>query len=156
MTEKTKNCRDCLHIVIEEWEFPCHCCVDGSCYVHSKAQRPDSLRESIPVESPDLHKPGAKDDKEKTQFLIILEAFPLALEEVAHVAMMGAKKYTRGGWKSVPNGRMRYTDAMIRHLMAECRGESCDKESRLHHAAHLAWNALARLEFILKGEGEPT
>ena len=30
--------------------------------------------------------------------------------------------------------------------------EKCDQESGLYHAAHEAWNALAVLEFLIRGE----
>jgi hypothetical protein len=36
-----------------------------------------------------------------------------------------------------------------RHLLEEAQGLECDADSNLLHAAHTAWNALARLELIL-------
>jgi hypothetical protein len=39
---------------------------------------------------------------------------------------------------------------MMRHWLAEQQGIECDEESNLRHAAHLAWNALARLELMLR------
>jgi hypothetical protein len=38
---------------------------------------------------------------------------------------------------------------MVRHWLAENQGIECDDESNMLHAAHLAWNALARLELML-------
>ena len=96
----------------------------------------------------DPHSPGAKLDAGKL-LAGTLGDFSLALREVAKVATFGAEKYTRGGWQEVPDGEQRYTDALWRHLLAE-RHESTDADSGLLHQAHLAWNALARLELMLR------
>ena len=96
------------------------------------------------------HQPGAKLDYGKTQ-ASLLSDFSLALMAVAEVGTFGAGKYTRGGWQSVPDGITRYSDAAWRHLLKE-RQESLDEDSGLHHAAHMAWNALARLELLLRDE----
>jgi hypothetical protein len=92
---------------------------------------------------------GVKYDQGKLPIATILSQFPSALEAVTAVGEFGARKYVMGGWKLVPNGLTRYTDAMIRHWIEECKGETVDSDSELLHAAHLAWNALARLEFII-------
>ena len=49
----------------------------------------------------------------------------------------------------MPEGKIRYYDADWRHLLDE-RHEKIDKDSGLLHAAHRAWNVLARLELILR------
>ena len=51
------------------------------------------------------------------------------------------------------DGERRYTDAMLRHLIREGAGESVDPETGIAHAAHAAWNALARLELALRRGG---
>jgi hypothetical protein len=99
------------------------------------------------------HEAGAKLDSGKP-LAGVLGDFSLALLEVAKVGTHGAEKYSRGGWQSVPEGVTRYSDAMWRHLLAE-RHEEMDG-SGLRHAAHLAWNALARLELMLRGESADT
>lgn len=101
----------------------------------------------------DPHQPGAKLDAGKVELGLILNGMPRALLQVARVATYGANKYTRDGWLSVPDGPRRYTDAMYRHLNAEARGEIHDADTQLEHAAHAAWNALARLELLLRGQG---
>lgn len=101
----------------------------------------------------DPHTPGAKLDAGKVEMSLILHGMPRALLQVARVATYGANKYTRDGWVSVPDGPRRYTDAMYRHLNAEARGEVHDADTSLEHAAHAAWNALARLELLLRGQG---
>lgn len=93
--------------------------------------------------------PAAKLDAGKAPLLRgAIQYFPLALTAVADVSAFGASKYTWGGWESVPDGVARYGDALARHLL--CDGP--DAQSGLLHAAHAAWNALARLELILRQE----
>jgi Domain of unknown function (DUF5664) len=93
---------------------------------------------------------GAKLDAGKNRLGLVLCGFSRALQEVGKVGTYGANKYTENGWVSVPNGGLRYTDAMLRHLMCESAGEACDPDSGIHHAAHTAWNALARLDLALR------
>lgn len=101
----------------------------------------------------DAHTPGAKLDAGKVEFDLIQIDMAHALRQVARVATYGAEKYTRGGWLEVPDGRRRYTNALYRHLNAEAAGELYDPDTQLEHAAHAAWNALARLELLLRGKG---
>ena len=98
----------------------------------------------------DQHKPGSKLDAGKPRLGLVLGAFGLALTEVGKVGTFGANKYTPNGWLSVPGGQERYTDAMLRHTLQETEGELVDPDSGLVHAAHTAWNALARLELMLR------
>lgn len=98
----------------------------------------------------DPHTPGAKLDAGKNRLGLVLGDFALALEQVGRVGTYGASKYTAHGWLTVPNGTDRYTDAMYRHLLREASGETVDFDTGLHHAAHAAWNALARLELVIR------
>ena len=98
------------------------------------------------LSSDDLHAPGAKDDKAKPMAGVLLD-FSRALQLVADVGTYGAKKYTRTGWATVPEGSQRYLDAMMRHLLAmDVDPDGLDKETGMPHLAHVAWNALAVLE----------
>lgn len=96
------------------------------------------------------NEPGAKLDAGKI-LGGLLGDFSLALTAVAEVGTYGATKYTRGGWQQVPNGELRYHDAMWRHLLA-ARHEPKDVDTGLLHKAHLAWNALAELELHLRAQ----
>ena len=96
--------------------------------------------------------PGAKLDAGKIRTGMVIEGFARALNEVAKVGTFGANKYTDNGWMEVENGCSRYTDAMYRHLISEAMGEELDPDSQIYHAAHAAWNALARLNFILNAK----
>ena len=93
---------------------------------------------------------GVKHDGEKERMGLVLGDFGLALLDVAKIGTFGAKKYTDHGWLDVENGYFRYTDAMLRHYFIG-NHEALDQESGLLHDAHLAWNALARLELRLRG-----
>ena len=94
--------------------------------------------------------PGAKLDHGKNRLGLIIGGFPRALWAVGEVGTYGANKYSDNGWMEVPDGVNRYTDAMYRHLFKEAMGEHIDDESGLLHAAQSAWNALARLELMLR------
>ena len=76
--------------------------------------------------------------------------FPRAISAVAAVSAFGASKYAWKGWERVPDGYNRYSDAMVRHLAYEGEGEVLDPDSGLLHAAHCAWNSLARLELLIR------
>ena len=98
------------------------------------------------------HDPGAKLDAGKPRVGLVLGSFAQALLWVSMVGTHGAEKYTDNGWVEVPDGISRYTDAKLRHYMAEAAGEQFDDDSGLLHAAHVAWNALARLELMARQE----
>jgi hypothetical protein len=102
----------------------------------------------------DQHQPGAKLDAGKTRAGLVINGFSRALMAVAEIGTYGANKYTPNGWMEVPNGVSRYTDAMHRHFLREASGEFYDPETSLPHAAHAAWNALARLELTLRAREE--
>lgn len=97
------------------------------------------------------HEPGAKLDAGKPcLFRGAIDYFPRAIEQVAAVSTFGASKYAWKGWETVPEGIERYSDAMVRHLTSASKGELKDPDSGFLHAAHTAWNALARLELMLR------
>lgn len=97
--------------------------------------------------------PGAKLDWGKEPVLQgVFEYFPRALLAVAKVSEFGAKKYSWGGWGPVPDGVTRYGNAQARHALKAVIDGPIDPDSGLYHAAHEAWNALAKLELILRAE----
>lgn len=96
------------------------------------------------------HEHGAKLDAGKAPVARgAIQYFPLALREISLVSLKGAQKYAWNGWESVPDGFNRYTDAMARHLLDETQGP-IDADTGCLHAAQVAWNALARLELLLR------
>lgn len=96
--------------------------------------------------------PGTKLDAGKPRLGLVFMTMARALQEVGEVATFGANEYSDDGWLAVPDGERRYTDAMLRHLMKEAVGEERDAKSKLRHAAHTAWNALARLDLMIRRE----
>lgn len=95
---------------------------------------------------------GMKYDNGKLLAAIPFQDFPRALKAVAEISTYGAKKYVRSSWKSVPDARERYEDALHRHFLEyHIHGRySIDEESGLLHWSHLAWNVLAILELDLE------
>lgn len=94
---------------------------------------------------------GTKYDSEK----IRMDLLPFeALEAVAEVLTHGARKYSDNGWQTIEGKERRYLAALLRHLAARERGEACDAESGLLHAAHMATNALFILWFEIQREKE--
>jgi hypothetical protein len=96
------------------------------------------------------HEPGAKLDAGKARLGLVLGGFAQALQAVGDIGTYGAAKYTDNGWLSVPDGQQRYTDALLRHLLSDLAGDAHDPDTQMLHAAHAAWNALARLELMLR------
>ncbi|SRR6266404_895306 len=80
--------------------------------------------------------------------------FPRAIQAVANISAFGAKKYnvhySDQNWSRVDGGPGRYEDALARHSKDHLQGELYAQDSKLLHAAHRAWNALATLELILR------
>lgn len=99
----------------------------------------------------DQRQPGAKLDGGKLRPALVLGGFASAVQAMVKVGSDGARKYTDNGWKTVPNGKARYEDALLRHLLAHLRGELLDEESGSPHISHCMWNAAAIYEL---SEGE--
>ena len=97
---------------------------------------------------------GIKFDGGKLRLAEMMQDFRLPLSAVCRVWEFGADKYEKSNWKKVDNATDRYTNAMLRHLMEE-EAKPFDDESELLHAAHVAWNAIARLYFIMHEKGLP-
>lgn len=96
---------------------------------------------------------GSKYDSDKLRLAEMILDFKEPMEVLCKVWEFGANKYEKSNWKKVENGNIRYTNAMLRHLLAE-EDNLIDDESGLLHASHIAFNALARLYFILQEQKE--
>jgi hypothetical protein len=95
---------------------------------------------------------GTKYDEGKARLGEMIMDFKKPLLEICRVWEFGANKYSKSNWKKVENAEERYTNALARHFAAEM-DETVDGETKMHHAIHVAWNAVARLYFIMK-DGE--
>lgn len=110
---------------------------------------------SIRGKSPLMKVTGIKYDQDKLRLAEMIIDFAPELQELCKVWTFGANKYEKSNWKLVVNGKDRYSNALIRHLIAE-EDNLYDDESKLLHAAHIAFNALARIHFILEEKKERT
>jgi len=80
---------------------------------------------------PETEAKGVKNDSGKKDYTLLPWG---ALDEVVAVLAYGAEKYDRDNWQHVE--KFRYGKALLRHVIAYCRGETLDPESGLHHLAH--------------------
>lgn len=92
-----------------------------------------------------------KADTGKTMMSLLHVQFGELQKQVADVLTFGAEKYPKpplhDSWRSVPGGRTRYTDGMLRHFHAYfVEGEEIDPESGMSHLAHIMCN----LHFIFE------
>lgn len=93
---------------------------------------------------------GLKFDTGKPLVGTMLNVFPYALMEIGRVIEFGTHKYPDpNNWKLVNNAKIRYQDALMRHLLKHNQGKEIDEETGKSHLAHVAWNALALLELYL-------
>lgn len=102
-----------------------------------------------------MKKEGTKYDNGKLRLAEMIIDFRVAMEELCKVWEFGANKYGKSNWKKLAKPIDRYTNAMLRHLLAE-ETNLVDDESKLLHAAHIAFNALARLYFIARNKDVDT
>lgn len=81
-----------------------------------------------------------------------LRMFPRALAEVASVSEAGSLKYNVavGEMAEILDPFNKWTEAMISHFLKEDLEDGIDEEDGQLHAAKVAWNALARLEHMMK------
>lgn len=63
---------------------------------------------------------------------------PVALEQTAWVAKLGAEKYGPYNWRKTGVCATTYVSAIMRHLNAWRDGEDLDPESGISHIAHIA------------------
>lgn len=100
-----------------------------------------------------LHLPGMKYDEGKPNLSLVFGGFNKALLDVGYIGTFGARKYTPNGWKDVDNLYERYSSALLRHMFAAMSSrvkDIYDNETGRLHLAHVAWNALALTEHMLK------
>ncbi len=76
-----------------------------------------------------------------------------ALKEIAKVYDFGGQKYAPWNWAK----GLSWSETMgslLRHLSDWQCGESIDKESKLHHDIHIAWNAITLVALRLMKRGQ--
>ena len=81
------------------------------------------------------------------------DLFPFdALDEVARVYAVGARKYEDDNWLRGYSWRLSL-GALLRHVARWACGEDRDPETGCLHLAHAAWHCLALITFYLRGLG---
>lgn len=91
---------------------------------------------------------GKKYDEGKPRWSLIPWG---VMQDVVSVLQFGADKYGEGNWKSVPDARIRYFNAALRHVLAWHDGGATDPDTGKSHLAH-ATCCLLFLMWIDKGE----
>lgn len=88
----------------------------------------------------------------KVRMDLVMQDMPRAIEALARVMTwaLDSKVYKESDWLHVPDAIAKYSGGMHRHDNKEKRGQEFDEESGLEHAIHTAWNAMARVELILR------
>lgn len=78
---------------------------------------------------------------------------PEAIEELARVYTVGAKKYAPRNWeRGMSWGRV--FGSLMRHCWKFWRGEAIDEETGCHHMALAAWNCFALFTYDRRQIGE--
>lgn len=84
--------------------------------------------------------------------------FPRAIFAVSEVSLFGTKKHNVPlmdmSYLCLPDGANEMREAKMRHVLNEAISGPIDVDFQLFHAAHEAWNAMARLEIMLKNQEE--
>lgn len=148
---RTSRCAKAKQISEGVWECAelaadyLHCDSKGFC-VH-KYESPFDAEDVPRVTGTDA---GVKHDIGKNRLSLLFGGFPNAIWHAGLVTTMGASKYTSHGWRKVPDGVERYSDAMYRHLLQHETGEEFDEESGHLHLAHALWNLMALLELTIR------
>lgn len=93
---------------------------------------------------------GIKHDTGKLRYDLIPAD---ALEELAKVYTMGAKKYGDRNWEKGMDWS-RLFGAMLRHSWSWFRGEKFDQQDGQHHLSSVAWCALALMSYEMRKVGK--
>ncbi|WYW04128.1 endolysin [Pseudomonas phage vB_PpuP-Luke-3] len=141
------KCQRCMHVIercvcskgVQWWVCEMH---QYKSLVGEKCPECEALTHDPKPEQVSERGAGLKFDGGKGQWTLLMGGVPKALEGIVGVLGFGAKKYAAHSWKQVENNRVRYRDAMYRHLAAIERGELVDPESGLPHWDHVATNVL--------------
>ena len=105
---------------------------------------------------------GRKDDSGKLDVTLLFDDMPHALEAVTEVLQWAITKkqpvpYERGSWQGVEDFQRRYRGAQLRHELNRSKSKlagkpAVDHETGLRELAHIATDALFRLEMACRAE----
>lgn len=93
--------------------------------------------------------PAKRFDKGKIRYSLLPWG---VVGELVKVYEYGCEKYERDNWKRGMSWSRVY-DSLMRHLQSFWSGEELDPESGLHHLAHVIWNSVTLLWYVLNRKG---
>ncbi len=143
-------CIECRGETKETYEFfndKTHCIEKPLCWkcFHKNFQEPILTKLKDPADKGFVYETRVTDPETGGQKGVKAERFDLIpvgpLEELARVYGFGATKYDDNNWRKGYSWKLSF-GAMLRHAFAFWRGETYDKESKLHHLAHVAWHCM--------------
>ena len=105
------------------------------------------------MRKPEVYVDRTGADKKPNPMRDVFQEFPLAMLEVSKVTAFGAGKHAPRGWQTFdPDYGFAYcTSKLGRHLLGEeLDGPVNHADGELLHAGQVAWNALGRLEFLIR------
>lgn len=125
-----------------------------SCYVGESVKFNPSKNYATPITEPSVAPTLGTDPKgEAGATKCPLWLLPSkAIEEVAFVLALGAKKYGPWNWRQNKVKASIYISAIMRHLNSWRDGEDNDVESGKSHLAHIAANCLILMDAALFGK----
>lgn len=168
------TCKGCVHESKTQYEYPCKTCWSPTEGVFRLYEAPMA---NIPdVDAPPSHfeqaaravmqPAGRKDDSGKLDVTLFFNDLPHAIEGVTEVLQWAITKkqpvpYERGSWQFVSDFQRRYQGASLRHELNRAKGkisgaadgidgEPCDAETGLMELAHIATDAMFRLEMAVR------
>jgi len=92
---------------------------------------------------------GRKNDKGKLEWHLLPRRL---LKGTVRVLMFGKALYGEFNWQKLDNPKIRYMDALERHIEAHQSGEKFDKESGQSHLDHAICDLLFLKYFELRDE----
>jgi hypothetical protein len=138
-------------------------------YINGQENMADLMEEVVTIYPPESTiggVTGRKDDSGKLDVTLFFDDLPHAIEAVTEVLQWAITKklpkpYERGSWQGVEDFQRRYKGAQLRHelnrskaLLEGCEVEPTDHETELLELAHIATDAMFRLEMaVRKGKG---
>ncbi len=92
---------------------------------------------------------GLRYDDNKPRYDLIP---PEAMDELALLYTIGAKKYAERNWERGMNWGKVF-GSLMRHAWKWMRGQEYDEETGVHHMIHVAWNAIALYIYYVRKIG---
>ena len=127
--------------------------MDSDFYKYIEVKQTDAIRDPLVDVYPDRRVKdltvGIKYDEDKPRYDLIP---PEALDGLARLFGMGAKKYSDRNWE-LGMGWSRIFAAMMRHAWKWFRGEAYDEQDGQHHLLSVIFCAMALYTYSVRNKG---